>query len=139
MNDDKASALPIFYMYEDKDGWHKTDSDLTHEIWKHLALGTPLDTAGRSFYPQYEPPRFKSETKQATRVTSDGNEVARWFWCIRDHNRKHSRCIMLASGKKCGVKRLARLRWDEKTKLWVLAEMPGKATDAEARQLDKLS
>lgn len=139
MDNDKASALPIFYMYEDKDGWHKTDDDLTHEIWKHLALGTPLDTAGRSFYPQYEPPRFKSETKQATRVNSDGNEVARWFWCIRDHNRKHSRCIMLQPGKKCGVKRLARLRWDEKTKLWVLAEMPGKATDAEARQLDKLN
>jgi hypothetical protein len=37
------------------------------------------------------------------------------------------------------VKRLARLRWDEKTKLWVLAEMPGKATDAEAQQLDKLN
>lgn len=137
--DEKNRNLPLYYIYEGKDGWHKTDADLTHAIWKHITLGAQFDSAGRSFFPQYEAPRFKSETKPAIRITPDGDEVVRWFWCIRDHNRKHNRCIMLDGGKKCGTKVPAKLRWDDQKKLWVLAEMPGKATDAEARQLDKLS
>ena len=42
---------PKFYLFEDGNGWHKTDDTLTQKITMDISLGKVVQTAGRCFYP----------------------------------------------------------------------------------------
>ena len=137
MNQDKTIDLPLYFLYEDKNGWRKTNATLTKEILDHIRYGKPFDCAGRSFFPQYEKPKWLSETKVAWKVNADGVEVARWFWKVRHHEKKHGTRCRMVDGKRCGVKVLHRLRWDDKKKIWVLVEVADQATPDEERILDQ--
>lgn len=106
MTDKSLSGNPTFYVYETKDGWAKTDKDLTAKlnspIFHDLAL-----LAGRSFYPQWPEPEFKSQTRVAWRITPDGVKVVR-NTTIETERRTYRKALML--------------RWDVQKKFWVLCE-----------------
>lgn len=127
---------PKFYLFEDGNGWHKTDDTLTRKITMDISLGKVVQTAGRCFYPQWPKPKYKSATRLAWKVNAEGYVVLRWWWKIKEHNKKHQGCKML-NGKQCGVRIPERLRWDEKQDYWVLVSTDGRASEQEAKVLDK--
>lgn len=98
------SDLPTFYIYEDKDGWHKTDVELTKKL-NSPTFNDASILAGRSFYPQWPEPEFKSQTRYAWRITPDGTKVVR-NEIIKTEKRDYCRALML--------------RWDCDKKFWVL-------------------
>ena len=106
MNDRPQSDNPTFYVYETKDGWAKTDAKLTAQLNSPTFNDTSI-LAGRSFYPQWPEPEFKSQTRVAWRITPDGIKVVR--------NR-------LIDGEKRPKRVALMLRWDGDKKFWVLNE-----------------
>lgn len=98
------SDNPTFYIYEDENGWHRTDAKLTAQLNSPTFNDTSI-LAGRTFYPQWPEPEFKSETRVAWRITPDGTKVVR--------NR-------LIEGEKRPKRIALMLRWDGDKKFWVL-------------------
>ena len=133
-----SSDRPTFYIYESDNGWRKTDKALTDAINAHIFGTGKLDTAGRSFYPQWPEPDYKSDTRPAWRVNADGIMVVRTYWRIRDHEpAKHgTRCAKLAD-KRCGFRCAHRLAWNADKKLWTLVDTINEATAEEARKLSR--
>ena len=120
-----SSDRPTFYIYECANGWRKTDKALTDAINSHIFGTGKLDTAGRSFYPQWPEPDYKSDTRPAWRVNSEGIMVVRTYWRIRDHD------------KRCGFRCAHRLAWNADKKLWTLVDTINEATAEEARKLSR--
>lgn len=119
---------PSYYVYEDGGTWRKTDPDLTKQLNKiSCGFQSKDDLHGFCFYPQWDEPEFKSEKKPAWRISPDGVCLQRWYWVERDHSQKHADCKMLGNGK-CATKAPCYVEWDDKTRHWVLADMPNKAT-----------
>lgn len=119
--------LPAFYVYEAKDGWMKTDKRLTQDLNRMAFGGIKCATNGYSFYPQWGKPDYLNETKIAWRITADGERVARWYWCEREHNRSHGNTCKLTEHGKCITQCLCRLQWDNAKQFWTLCEMKGRA------------
>lgn len=119
---------PSYYVYEDKGTWLKTGHDLTKTL-NFIYCGFPCktDLAGHCFYPQWDEPEFKNELKPAWRILPDGTCAQRWYWMERDHSQKHADCKLLGNGR-CATKVPCYVCWDDKTKHWVLADTPNKAT-----------
>lgn len=134
---EKTNSNPIFFMFEDEKGWKKTDKQLTYNILAHLGWGKKLDCAGRSFYPQWEKPTNKNEKKVAWRVDPEGQQMVRWSWLVRKHEKSHGTGCKMLNGKQCAIRVANTLRWDEKKQFWVLDEREGIATETESERLDK--
>ena len=97
---------PTFYIYEDENGWHKTDKELTAKL-NSPRFYDPKLLAGRSFYPQWPEPEFKSQTRIA--------------WFIQPDCTKVVRTETINDGKR-GYRKARMLRWDADKKFWVLCE-----------------
>ncbi len=133
-----SSDRPTFYIYEDKGTWRKTDAKLTQAINAHIFGIAPLDTAGRSFFPQWPEPDYKSDTRPAWRVDTDGIIKVRTYWRIRDHEpAKHgTRCARIDE-KHCGFRCAHRLAWNKDKNLWTLVDTINEATPEEAKKLSR--
>lgn len=131
------SDRPNFYIYESADGWRKTDAKLTAELNKLFTSG-PASTAGRSFYPQWPEPAYKSETKTAWFIDADGTAKVRTYWRIRDHEpQKHGNRCARIDEKRCAFRCPHKLAWNADKKLWTLIETTNEATKDEAARLSK--
>lgn len=109
MTERRESDNPTFYVYEDENGWHKTDKALTDKL-NSPTFNDPTILAGRTFYPQWPEPEYKSQTRYAWRITPDGYKVVR--------NRE-----IPGDGKRHAVVHIPLyLRWDDAKKFWVLVE-----------------
>lgn len=120
MNDrpkDPQSDWPTFYIYQDQDGWHRTDDRLTLDINRCVFLRQPFNTAGRAFYPQWPEPTDKTKTRVAWYLRSTSERAARWAWVDRDHHKWHSSCELTTPGR-CRSKILLRLSYDPAKKFW---------------------
>lgn len=132
----RQNDLPDWYVYQDAGAkWYKTDERLTHEINRHVFLGRDFDQHGRAFYPQWEEPEFKSQTKYAWYLTADGERRVRWQWAIVEHRKGHGHCVRLDKGQ-CAVRIPLMLRWDAKTKCWTKVEPTNAATKDEVRKIE---
>lgn len=107
MSERSQSDNPTFYVYEDKDGWHKTDKALTDQL-NSPTFNDASILAGRSFYPQWPEPEYKSQTRYAWRITPDGTKVVR------------NREITTEGKRRATVHIPLYLRWDADKKFWVL-------------------
>ena len=136
-NDIKTqSDLPNWYVYQDTGGkWFKSDAALTREINRHVFLGRDFDQHGRAFYPQWNEPEFKSDTKAAWYLTADGERRIRWLWKIVEHKKSHGHCIRLDKGQ-CAIKVPMKLGWNIKTKCWEKITPPDAATKDEVRKIE---
>lgn len=131
----RQNDIPDYYLYKDGDQWMKTSKETTREIndWLFRRTGT-FDTAGRAFYPQWNEPDYKTETRVAWRITEDGHRVARWSWVIRDHDKNHRQCQPLGNGT-CGIKVLRMTSWDAQKRMWTLLPLENAATPEQMRSL----
>lgn len=119
-NDPELPAIntqPTAYLYEGPDGWHKSDERLTTEINRHVYLGHPFDTAGRTFYPQWPEPKDKTMTRPAWILRPDGTTAVRWYWIERDHTKHHANCQQTGQGR-CRSRAAVRLSYDPAKRLW---------------------
>lgn len=114
------SDIPIFYIYEDKGKWLRTDKALTAKLNSPTFNDTKI-LAGHSFYPQWPEPQFKSETRVAWRITTEGDKVVRFRKATRQHRREHGHCEMVGKSE-CAYTQPLMLRWDGGKKFWVLQE-----------------
>ena len=112
--------LPTYYLYESSDGWHKTDPELTKRLNSPIFNDAKL-LAGRTFYPQWPEPQFKSETKPAWVMNPDAIKVVRCEKIERTHDKTHARCDKI-SDRTCTCTVAKMLMWDAKKKMWVLAQ-----------------
>lgn len=136
MNDGtpQAEPKPTFYLYKRDDGkWCRTSKELTEEINKHIYFGCDFDTQKHAFFPQWDEPEFKSETKPAWYMHADGLLRMRWTLTVRDHIRTHSRCTPLGDGS-CLQHSPLKLGWDPKYKMWTIIEPQNKATPEQMRK-----
>lgn len=118
---------PTFYIYEDSDGWHRTDKRLTEEINGCVFLRHKFDPAGRRFYPQWPEPKNKSEARVAWVLNENGYRAARWRWIERDHKKTHANCEPTIQGK-CRSRVLVRLSYDSAKRLWTQIINPKEIT-----------
>lgn len=133
-----SSDRPIYYIYESEDGWHKTDANLTQKINSHIFSNANLDTAGRSFYPQWPEPDYKSDTRPAWRIDKDGILKVRTYWRVRDHNpNKHGNRCARIDEKHCGFRCAHRLGWNQDKKMWTLLDTISEATPDEIKKLSR--
>lgn len=123
VGDKTQSIWPSFYLFEDKDGWHKSNEALTKDINYHIFCGRPFDCAGKTFFPQWPEPELKSQTRQAWRLDADGEIKARWYWKEIDHQRWHHKCELTDKGR-CRIQKPLKMRWDGDRKLWIKLEDP---------------
>lgn len=123
VNDNRQSVWPTFYLFEDSDGWHKSNENLTKDINFHIFCGRPFDCAGKTFFPQWPEPEFKSKIMQAWRLDADGDIKARWYWKEVDHKKSHSKCELTSAGK-CRIQVPLKMRWDDTKKFWIKLEDP---------------
>ena len=107
MTERSESDNPTFYVYEDKDGWHKTDKRFTDQL-NSPTFNDASILAGRSFYPQWPEPEFKSQLRYAWRITPDGTKVVR------------NREITTEGKRRATIHIPLYLRWDDAKKFWVL-------------------
>lgn len=110
--------LPTFYIYEMNNEWRKTDKELTHKLNSPCIVGADW-LAGRSFYPQWAEPEFKSQTRPAWRITPEGYKVVRCETRTRQHHKNHGNCHMI-NEHECEYTKAKQLVWSEKNHLWVL-------------------
>ena len=131
-----SSDRPIFYIYETENGWRKTDATLTQTINAHAFGNGSLDTAGRCFFPQWPEPEYKSATRPAWKIDTDGIIKVRTYWRVRDHepNKHGNRCARL-DDKRCAFRCAHHLAWNQNKKLWTLIETENEATADEAKKL----
>ena len=115
------SDWPTSYLYQDQDGWHSTDKQLTKEINHHVFLRADFDTAGRAFYPQWPEPTDKTTTKVAWILKANGERAARWRWIERDHQKWHADCQLTTPGR-CRSRVLQRLSYDPAKRFWTRIE-----------------
>lgn len=127
------SDEPIFYMYEDKDGWKKTDKHTTEEINRSIRSGIPFDTAGRVLFPQWAKPKNPRKTVVAWLVTKEGYRAVRYFWRIQEHSRACGRCKMV-DDTTCAHQVPYTLKYDPNTAFWTLAN----GADAASPKLHKI-
>ena len=128
---------PTFYLYENQDGWQRTSDDLTAEINNHIFGTRDFNCAGRSFYPQWGKPKFKSQTRLAWRLDDEDGVVVRWRWIERTHKAGHRGCKIL-SGKQCAFRQAAMLRWDDSSNYWVMVQPPNEASETDSKRLDAI-
>lgn len=114
--------MPIFYTYQDKEGWKRTDASTTKEINRAFIMRKDgkFDTCKFSFYPQWRAPNDANERKVAWRITAEGQQVARWNWCECEHKTSHRQCEPIGNGM-CKVRKLLMLRYDPNVKMWIRA------------------
>lgn len=140
MADYSNDAKPAFYIYQKDDkSWHRTDKSVTKDLNDSVYTHAPIKDylRGYSYYPQWGEPKYpRSET--AWRITKDGEQVARWYWRVDNHDSSHARGCKMLDTSKCGRKVICKLIYDKNKDFWVLADMPCRATDIEAKQLDKM-
>ena len=129
MTERSQCDLPIFYLYKGDDGrMHKTGKELTEKlnritITKNLVIST-------EYYPQWPEPDFKSQTRPAWKITTDGERAVRSYKRRCQHNRSHGNqtCKMI-NDKECARTCAIYLQWDEKSSLWVQAPLIDKLED----------
>lgn len=124
---------PTFYLYEDNDGWKKTDDALTKEINHSLRIGKPVETAGRSLYPQWAKPQNPHKTVIAWRITAEGYRVVRYFWRTQEHSKDCGRCKMV-DDTTCAHQVPYMLKYDPNTAFWTLAN-GADAVDAKTQRI----
>lgn len=118
-----STAWPTYYVYEDRDGWKKTDERLTKDINQHIFFGRQFDTAGRSFYPQWPEPANKTEKRQAWLIDANGEMRARCYTKEVDHTKHHYGCEQLGQGR-CRIAVPLKLSYDIQKKLWTKVADP---------------
>lgn len=112
--------IPIYYLFEDRGKWTKTDTRLTKEINNHVFRHKGrFNTAGHAFYPQWPEPEFKSKVKAAWMVDKQGFQVARTGFVQRDHDKNHRFCQPCGNGE-CRIQVIRRLEWNIKARMWTL-------------------
>ena len=116
--------MPVSYLYQDKDGWHKTDERFTSDLNKSFVMRRHTMTAdelhGFSFYPQFrEPNEDEADLRiPAWRITSDGYVVARFKDVESEHKSWHRDCKVVGDGV-CLRHKLIELKWSKETKMWI--------------------
>lgn len=136
MNDGtpQADPKPSYYLYKGNGGkWYRASKELTEEINRHIYFGRDFKTQGRAFYPQWDEPEFKSESKPAWYLHGDGLVRMRWTVTVRDHHKGHHGCTPIGQGS-CLQQCPLRVSWEPKHKLWTIVEPPNKATKEQMRQ-----
>lgn len=123
IDDKRQNIWPTFYIYEEADGWKRTDDALTKEINGHVFLGRDFQTNGRSFYPQWPEPEFKSERRQAWLLDANGEVRARWYFKEVDHTKHHHRCDKIGQGR-CRIQVPLKLSYDPQKKFWTKCPDP---------------
>lgn len=129
--------LPDYYVYKKDGRWYKTDDALTKRISARIFALKTLELPKMIFYPNWNNEGPQGAKYTAWRVNMDGEQVARWYWKVKEHSKKcKGRCISLGDGR-CATKAIAMLEWSPASRCWVLAPMEGKASDEEAKILDE--
>lgn len=125
------------YKYEDKGQWYcVTETDL-----KKIKSGEgEPNYIGRALYPIYDDPSEKEIEKGKTRIPAtvirDGaTPMVRWYWQIREHDKRHHDCTVLGDGL-CGFKMIRYLGWNAKEQTWELLPMVNHATPEQEKVLD---
>lgn len=119
--------MPIYYVYQDKDGWRRTDARFTEDLNKSFVMRRykmPVgELQGYSFYPQFREPNADEVRSglriPAWRITKDGEIVARWEFVECEHKSWHRDCVRV-SDSVCKRRCLLNLVWDSKRKVWIL-------------------
>ena len=119
--------MPIYYLFQDKDGWHKTDARLTDDLNKSFVMRrytmSETELHGFSFYPQFREPN-KDEANlriPAWRITGDGYTVARFRDVECEHKSWHRDCRVIANGI-CMRHKLIELEYLTEKKMWIQAQ-----------------
>ena len=124
--------MPIYYTYQGKDGWKKTDKKLTDDLNRSFVMGShkmsDKDLCGYSFYPQFREPSKDNpddieadgtfKKKVAWRITAEGVVVARNHWVECQHLSWHRYCKKIDDNR-CQRLALLYLEWDKNLKMWV--------------------
>lgn len=127
---------PDYYLYQNDGRWYKTDDNLTKLISARIFAHKAVELPKTVFYPNWNKKGQEGEKYAAWRVNIYGEQVLRWYWRVGDHSKKcKGQCALLDKGR-CAVKVPAVLEWSSQANCWVLAKMPYKATDEEAKVLD---
>lgn len=113
-------SLPKFYLYEDKDGWHRCDKGTTDTLNKAVMMGRQAPTEGKAFYPQWGEPKDPKQTVVAWRIAPNGYRVVRYFWRLETHSKACGRCKMV-DDTNCAHIVPYTLKYDPTTQMWVLA------------------
>lgn len=128
--------FPDYYLYQ-KDGmWFKTDNALTKQINRHICGDKASELPKIVFYPNWSAEGLQGAKYVAWRVNQFGEQVIRWYWQVKEHSKKCKNCIKLDNGR-CGIKVPALIEWNKAANCWQLAPMSGKASEDEAKVLDK--
>lgn len=127
-------AIPTCYFYEVKDGWMRTSETLTKEINQHVRNNAPLETAGRSFLPQFQEPYDKGMKLPAWRVDASGDVVVRWYWRSCHHTKTCVGCKVIDS-ERCLKRCPILLEWDLTNKVWKTSEKKYAASQIDIESL----
>lgn len=128
--------FPDYYLYKKDGDWFKTDDALTRQINDHIRGSSAISLPRMEFLPNWKAEGLHGAKYVAWRVNEFGEQVIRWYWQVTEHSKKHKNCIKLDNGR-CGVKVPAIIEWNDALKMWQLAPMHGKASEDEAKVLDK--
>lgn len=129
--------FPDYYVYQKDDKWFKTDAKLTKVITRRIFAHSTVQLPKLVFYPNWNEQGLRNAKYVAWRVNEDGEQVVRWYWKVSDHSKSCKGCKRMDNGK-CAVKIPATIEWNESGKCWSLSPMPSKATESEAKVLDKM-
>ena len=125
---------PDYYLYQ-KDGvWFKTDDSLTKNINENIAFNAGHELPAMEFYPNWNV--GGKEKFVAWRVNRFGEQVVRWYWKVADHGKNCGACVKL-SDIRCATKTIAMIEWNTSANCWQLCPMEDKASNEEAKILDK--
>lgn len=131
------SSFPDYYLYKKDDKWFKTDANLTKQISAHIRGLKAVQIPKMTFYPNWNNEGVPGAKYAAWRVNEDGDVVARWYWKVRDHDKKTCRnCKRLPDGR-CAIRVIAMIEWNKAGNCWSLAKMPDKASESDEKILDK--
>lgn len=113
--------LPIYYMYEDDNGWHKTDQSLTQALNKVIKGAGQMPTSAYAFLPQYKRPSDLKARRKALIIMSDGTIAVRTKYITRTHSDKHYRCEMV-DDEHCRCRVAQMLEYDSNRNMWIISQ-----------------
>jgi hypothetical protein len=127
---------PDYYLYQ-KDGvWFKTDSSATKAISERIFAHRGTSLPKVEYIPNWKARGLENGEYLAWKVNRNGEIVVRWYWKVGEHSKKCGRCVRLGGGR-CAIKAPAAIEWNKAANSWSLRKMQDKASEDEAKILDK--
>lgn len=117
MTERNQCDLPTYYLYESDNGWRRTNNEITKMLNRITIKRNIVIT--HEYYPQWPEPEFKSQTRPAWKITTDGVRVVRCYSRRVEHKKTHGSLCRKLNGNECACTCAITLQWDDKSKLWV--------------------